>query len=194
MKHVLNDGEAYVAGRSPEKARELLALAAEKDLVGSVRTTSSGYIIPTELGYEGAVESDDDNLVEVGNNLPEEGYTTAIDDAEVAASVASDLLADVQPVADAGAVEGGILNQSEPTNASTEGTAEGNGSSVVGDSAVPVQGAEGEKQFDPSEHTVEQVEAYLETADDAERERVLAAEKEGKARKSLHVETEEESK
>lgn len=39
--------------------------------------------------------------------------------------------------------------------------------------------------FDPSAHSVDEVSAYLADADDAERERVLAAEAEGKARKTL---------
>lgn len=39
--------------------------------------------------------------------------------------------------------------------------------------------------FDPSEHSVEDVLAYLEGKDDAERDRVLAAEQAGKARKGL---------
>lgn len=40
-------------------------------------------------------------------------------------------------------------------------------------------------EFDPSEHSVAEVEQYLESATEAERERVLAAEKDGKARKGL---------
>lgn len=39
--------------------------------------------------------------------------------------------------------------------------------------------------YDPSEHNVDQVTEYLEGADDAERERVIAAEKDGKARKTI---------
>lgn len=39
--------------------------------------------------------------------------------------------------------------------------------------------------FDPSEHTVSEVMEYLADANDAERERVLAVEAEGKARKSI---------
>lgn len=39
--------------------------------------------------------------------------------------------------------------------------------------------------FDPGEHSVDEVEAHLEGVSDAERERVLAAERGGKARKSL---------
>lgn len=42
-----------------------------------------------------------------------------------------------------------------------------------------------EGQFDPSEHSVAKVEEYLESADADERKRVLAAERDGKARKSL---------
>lgn len=44
--------------------------------------------------------------------------------------------------------------------------------------------------FDPGEHTVGEVKEYLDGADDAERERVLSAEAEGKARKSLLPEEE----
>lgn len=39
--------------------------------------------------------------------------------------------------------------------------------------------------YDPGEHTVEEVQEYLANATDDERARVLAAEAEGKARKSL---------
>lgn len=39
--------------------------------------------------------------------------------------------------------------------------------------------------FDPGEHNAPEVLAYLETADEAERERVLAAEAAGKARKGI---------
>lgn len=39
--------------------------------------------------------------------------------------------------------------------------------------------------FDPSEHTVADVTAHLSDADDAERERVLAIERDGKARSGV---------
>lgn len=39
--------------------------------------------------------------------------------------------------------------------------------------------------FDPSKHSVEDVNAHLEQADEAERERVLTAEAAGKARKTI---------
>lgn len=39
--------------------------------------------------------------------------------------------------------------------------------------------------FDPSAHTVSEVNAYLETVDEAERARVLEAERAGKARKGI---------
>lgn len=40
-------------------------------------------------------------------------------------------------------------------------------------------------EFDPAEHSVSEVKAYLEDADEEERQRVLEAERHGKARKSL---------
>ncbi|MCI7690317.1 MAG: trigger factor, partial [Trueperella pyogenes] len=39
--------------------------------------------------------------------------------------------------------------------------------------------------FDPAEHKVDEVLAYVESADDTEKARVLEAEKNGKARKTL---------
>ena len=44
---------------------------------------------------------------------------------------------------------------------------------------------EEEVVFDPADHKVEDVMSYLATADEAERARVLAAEAEGQARKSI---------
>jgi hypothetical protein len=205
VKYQLDDGDAYIQGRSPEKSRELLEAAEAAGVDPAlVRTTSDGYIVPKELGGD---TGDDKNVLEIGMGVPTKGYSTALPDqdggSEVNDQVAKNLLDDIQPVADAGAVEAAILNQSEPTGAKTEGTAEGNGSQTVGDSAVLGQdfdkAAEDEVQgrvdrpeikpsdaeFDPSEHTVEEVKDYLDGADDAERERVLSAEADGKARKSL---------
>jgi hypothetical protein len=49
-------------------------------------------------------------------------------------------------------------------------------------------------EFDPSKATVEEVQNYLDGADDAERERVLAAEAKGKDRKALRPATHEGDK
>lgn len=43
----------------------------------------------------------------------------------------------------------------------------------------------GRKVFDPTEHTVAEVNAYLDKADSDERVRVLAAERDGQARKTV---------
>lgn len=43
----------------------------------------------------------------------------------------------------------------------------------------------GRKAFDPAEHTVAEVNAHLEKADADERARVLAAERDGQARKGI---------
>jgi hypothetical protein len=48
-------------------------------------------------------------------------------------------------------------------------------------------------QFDPARHTIEQVQAHLATADDAERTRVLDAERAGKARQGLLTPTSTEA-
>lgn len=199
MKYQLNDGDAYIQGRSPEKSRELLEAAESAGIDPAlVRTTSDGYIVPKELGGD---TGDDSNVLEIGMGVPTKGYSTALPDqdggAEVNEQVAKNLLDDVQPVEDAGAVEAAILNQSEPTNAKTEGTAEGNGSQTVGDSAVLGQDfdkvAQDKEQglmnpadlFNPNDHTVAEVKEYLDGADDAERQRVLAVEAEGQKRKTL---------
>lgn len=52
---------------------------------------------------------------------------------------------------------------------------------------------DGDSPFDPADHTVKQVEAYLDGADDAERDRVLAAEREGQNRKAFQDAASEEN-
>lgn len=48
------------------------------------------------------------------------------------------------------------------------------------------------QQFDPSDHGIGRVKAYLEDADEEERQRVLDAERSGKARKTLLPDEERE--
>lgn len=117
MKMHLNEGEAYIEGRSAAKASELLEKAEAAGLRGSVRTTSFGYIVPASI------------------------------------------------------VDGGAAQTEEATE-------------LVGDA----------DEFDPADHSVAEVEDYLETVDDDERQRVLDAEREGKKRKSLLSSTTEEEK
>lgn len=125
LEPTLNDGEAYVAGRSEEKARELIEAAQKAGLDPAlVSTTSHGYIVPAELVKKDkeAVKAEDQPAV-----LTEPGTTA---DAE------------------------------EAVNANVE--------------------------FDPTAHSVAEVKEYLESADDAERQRVLDAEaKADKPRKGL---------
>ncbi|MEU0991936.1 hypothetical protein [Streptomyces sp. NPDC005953] len=52
-------------------------------------------------------------------------------------------------------------------------------------SITPPKEPDGDERFDPGQHTVRDVLAYLADADDAERERVLAAETAGQARKGI---------
>lgn len=68
---------------------------------------------------------------------------------------------------------------------------------VPADEADEADGEEGEEpadEFDPSEANVAEVKAYLDGADDNERERVLAAEANGKNRSGVLSYTSEESK
>lgn len=230
MKLKLEEGQAYVSGKSPQKARELIAAAEEAGIdVRRILTTSGGYIVPKELGGEGG----DATRLEIGHGLNTQKYKDGIDDVQVEAVVASELLSAIQPVADAGKVEGALLNQKEPTGAETEGKAIGNGSQTVGDSAIlaqnheatdptnrqstdtsddeaptgsetpdvkdfdpeaPINPDEKEQQetevnptFDPADHKVEDVNAYLAAADENERQRVLDAEAKGKDRKTVAV-------
>lgn len=115
LEPTLNDGEAYVDGRSEEKARELHDLAEKAGVDWArVSTTSHGYIVPAEI-----LKKDDEAV------LPED-----------------------QPA---------VIT--EP------------GTTPNAEEAVNVTVA-----YDPTEHTVPEVKEYLETADDAERQRVLDAE------------------
>lgn len=50
---------------------------------------------------------------------------------------------------------------------------------------APESGPEAPVQFDPNEHTVAEIQEHLASADEAEKERVLAAEADGQARKTL---------
>lgn len=126
MPHTLKleDGEAFVEGRSQSKARKLLKAAKDAKLDARVvRATSNGYIVPKSL---------------VGDDKP-----------------------------------------TDSENDSSEIQDAGDGDQV-----------EEQKLFDPSEHDVKEVEAYLKDASEEEQKRVLAAEKEGKARKTLLPEVE----
>lgn len=50
LEPTLNDGQAYVPGRSEDTARHLMELAEKAGLDASVvSTTSHGYIVPEEL-------------------------------------------------------------------------------------------------------------------------------------------------
>lgn len=75
--------------------------------------------------------------------------------------------------------------------------------SLVGDADLPrPDSKEGKKrkgeadeqinEFDPAEHDVKDVQKYLENVNEEERQRVLDAEREGKARKSLLLDNERE--
>lgn len=111
----LNDGEAYVDGRSEAKARELYEAAEKAGLdPARVSTTSHGYIVPAEL-----VSKDKD----------------------------------------------AVKAEDQPAVLTEPGT-----------EADPEKAVNANVEFDPTAHSVAEVKEYLESADDAERQRVLDAE------------------
>lgn len=79
LEPTLNDGEAYVDGRSEAKARELRDLAEKAGIDWArVSTTSHGYIVPAELVSKDkdAVKAEDQPAV-----ITEPGTTTDPDEA-----------------------------------------------------------------------------------------------------------------
>jgi hypothetical protein len=75
-------------------------------------------------------------------------------------------------------VDGQIVREGEQAPPETApDSSEGSTSSGDG-------GSSGE-EYDPSQHTVEQVNAYLDSADEEEKERVLQAERDGQARRGI---------
>lgn len=67
------------------------------------------------------------------------------------------------------------------------------GQNVPSDEQVEKEQEEAENLFNPDDHTVKEIEKYLGEADEAERERVLAAEREGQNRKAFQDATSEEN-
>ena len=123
----LNEGESYVEGRSPETAQALMESAEAAGLsTSAVKTTSFGYIVPTEILKGSGVEE----------------------------KATSDVTSET------------LDHPSDPA-----GDDQGN-------------------EFDPADHSVEEVKAYVEDATEEERQRVLDAERNGKARKTLLADSE----
>lgn len=121
----LNDGEAFVNGRSEETARKLYEAAEKAGIdISLISTASHGYVVPKEL-------------VDVTEDVEE---TKIVQEAPHGVNVA--------------------LEGNEHVTATGTDDAPGDGG-----------------EFNPADHTVVDVKAYYESADDAERERVLAAEK-----------------
>lgn len=130
----LTPTESYVKGRSTATAKALIEAAGDR--AAEVRTTSHGYVLPSELLGEG------------------HGF-------------------DVYTAEDRPAV---------PTEPGT--TTDPNEATHVR-STAPAEAEEPAREFDPSKATIDEVQDYLSNADDTERERVLAAEAEGKKRKGV---------
>lgn len=160
----LADGESFVKGRSAEKAGELLGFAG-KERTAEVRTTTGGYIVPSDIlpeGYEAITNAD----------LPavrtEPGTSTNVDEVYN---------------------KGGEAKRFEPNYIVGYAASASHVSRETEDAEAQAladeQAREEAPAFDPAEHTISEVEAYLEEAEDDERARVFAAEEAGKQRKGV---------
>lgn len=103
-------------------------------------------------------------------------------------------------VADAVDGEAAEKRAKEQADAEAQAKADAEAAQAQADAEAKAKEAEGQattadatanaELFDPTDHKVEEVQAYLETADEAERTRVLAVEEAGKKRVSLLDNTE----
>jgi hypothetical protein len=149
----LAESETYVKGRRRETAVRLLEAAGKRGL--EVRTTSHGYIVPTEL----LPEDHHDLELYVASDRPavptEPNTSTNVEEVHNAGQAAT-------------AAAGGDAATEDSDPAAGEDNAE-----------------EKAEQFDPSKATIAEIEDYFDGADEAERARVLAAEAAGKNRKGV---------
>jgi hypothetical protein len=122
-------------------------------------------------GLEGQIATTTDGYI-----VPD-AVLEAFESAKADAEQQSDVDAQAQRDADAASIE---LAAREAEDAAATAKAD----------EVKAQEENPDAPFDPSEHTVVEVQAYLEGADQAERDRVLAEELTGKARTSLVDNTE----
>lgn len=176
----LADGEAFVKGRSMDRAQELLGFAG-KERTAEVRTTTGGYIVPAEIlpeGYEHITKTDlpavttepgtSTNVDEVynkgGEPTPTANVSRETEDADADAEAQAQADAEAAAAAQAEADELAAAEADADADADAEADAE---------------------LYDPSAHNISEVEAYLEEADEDERARVFAAEAAGKNRKGI---------
>lgn len=147
----LTESETYVKGRNRETAVALLKAAGKRG--GEVRTTSHGYVLPTELLPEGH-ELETFTASDRPAVPTEPGTSTKVEE---------------------------VNNVGGPATAVAEAKTEEASDSAADDE----EGTDGGEQFDPAEATIAEVEDYLDGVDEAERDRVLAAEAAGKNRKGV---------
>lgn len=171
----LQDGEVYVEGRSEETARKLYEAAKKAGIDQSrVFTTSHGYVAPKEVvdSIKGVDAQDIELNAPNGYNVAKEENqhvtATGINDAEGDKEITTDEDAVKAREADESQDETEIVEVSDDVaqDEADGGDPSGNRTHATAD----------ENLFDPTDHTVEQVKEYLGTADETERNRVIAAE------------------
>lgn len=159
----LAESESYVKGRSSKTAQALLEAAGDRG--AEVRTTSHGYVVPTEFVQDGMesytaadrpavpTEPGTSTNVDEVNNVGQAATAVAEAKTEEAEAAAADAETDAAADADG----------TEDSDADADADADENGEEKV-------------EQFDPTAATIAEVKDYLDGADATERERVLAAE------------------
>lgn len=141
----LAEGESFIDGRSPKKARELLEKAEKAGLDKStVRTTSGGYIVPSKLVNGEDASASGDEQADEPSGSPEAGAASD----EAAALKADGASAEDQKEADG---EGQTESTTEDTDTSqqTETDVSGDQStaeaSISGDQQTAETGGDTEK-------------------------------------------------
>lgn len=162
----LADGESFVKGRNGATARKLLDAAGDRGT--EVRTTSYGYILPTDLVPEGVESVTNADLPAV---TTEPGTPT-----------------DVEHVYNKGGARDAEVGTPLPADAKVGVSAQATLQEIKEEAAPSTEGTAAEEtadEFDPSKATIDEVKEYLAGADVDERARVIAAEEAGKQRKGV---------
>lgn len=166
----LQDGEAYVEGRSEATARKLYLAADKAGIdVSQISTTSHGYIVPKELiGKTDGVEEQ-----EIIQDTPNGVNVATADNRHVTATGVDDAAGDPDEA-------DGIKQNGESEPVVLESEAEYKARFAEAKKLEDETRDPGGQvtDFDPSDHTVAEIKEYLATADDAERDRVLRLETE----------------
>lgn len=189
----LADGESFVEGRSGATAKALLEAAGDRGL--EVKTTSFGYVLPTELvpaGIKAVTNADTAAVITEPGTSKNEADVWNVGGPRTAPADQDDDLSDAPPLvpgmvsdtvtesSDDKDVDPDVLAELEAEKqAASEAEADKNAeearAAAEAAAADADENPEG-KLYDPSAATVDEVKDYLANANDEERARVLEVE------------------